>query len=52
MKVGTIYNSEDWQVEVGVDGYISVIAFSDCHYYGEIVLQVKDGEVKVVKEVD
>ena len=39
---------DDWVVEVGVDGNVSISFFQDNHFYSEILLNVKDG-VKVIR---
>lgn len=48
-KTGTIYESEEWIVEEGTNGFLSISYFYNSHYYSEIILQIKDNKVHYVR---
>jgi len=48
-KERVVHDSENWMVEINRDGHIAVSYFSDCHYYGEIILDTGSTKCTVVR---
>jgi hypothetical protein len=37
------YMNEDWAIEVGIDGYVSIYCFLPDSSYKELILNIKNG---------